>query len=105
MRAGHDTHWSPMAMAAASSEVQIVAVRPNGESFMSLIASSSDLTCPMRTRHKVVSIWPEGGPRAGGVTTPTFMMPMTGPKLSSTMTAIEWSTLTSTCGAMYGVPG
>ena len=33
------------------------------------------------------------------------MMPMTGPKLSSTMTAIEWSTLTSTCGAMYGVPG
>jgi len=34
-----------------------------------------------------------------------FMMPMTGPKLSSTMTDMVWSTLTSTCGAMYGVPG
>ena len=32
------------------------------------------------------------------------MMPTTGPKLSSVITRIEWSTSTRICGAMYVVP-
>ena len=46
--------------------------KPKGESFISAIASSSD---------------------------ETFMMPKAGPKVSSIMKRIEWSTSTSTCGA------
>lgn len=32
------------------------------------------------------------------------MMPTTGPKLSSVITCIEWSTPTRICGARYGGP-
>ena len=61
-----------MATAAVSSAVQIEAVSPKQLSFIKSTASSSE---------------------------PTFMIPTTGPKLSSVMTLIEWSTPVSTCGA------
>ncbi len=69
---------SPSASARAASAEKIAAVRPNSLSFISRMASSSEAT---------------------------FMMPTAGPKVSSRMMAIEWSTPTSTCGARYGVPG
>ena len=53
-------------------DVQIDAVRPNWLSFMRAIASASSRT---------------------------FMMPTTGPKVSSRMSAMSWSTSTSTWGA------
>ena len=53
---------SPMAIAASVSPVQTAAVRPKGLSFINPMASSSE---------------------------PTFMMPMTGPKLSSLITRME----------------
>ncbi len=61
-----------MATAAVSSAVQMEAVSPKRLSFIKSTASPSE---------------------------PTVMIPTTGPKLSSTITLIEWSTSTSTCGA------
>ena len=63
---------SPMAIAASSSVVQIEAVRPKSLSFMSATASSSEAT---------------------------FMIPATGPKDSSVMTPMEWSTSIRIWGA------
>ena len=63
---------APMRVAASSSAVHTDAVRPNALSFISVMASSSEAT---------------------------FMMPTTGPKLSSRITAMEWSTSRSTWGA------
>ena len=59
-------------LAPGFSRVHTDAVSPNSLSFISAIASSSSSTA---------------------------MMPTTGPKLSSRITDMEWSTSTSTCGA------
>ncbi len=65
--------WSPMAMAASASAVQMAAVRPYSLWFISRTASWSS---------------------------ETFTMPITGAKLSSVMRRMPWFTSTSTRGAM-----
>lgn len=60
-----------------------------------LLAGAAELGYPLVVRPSFTM----GGLGSGFAYDDTFMMPKAGPKVSSVMKRIEWSTSTSTCGA------
>lgn len=98
---------------ACSERVQIDEVRPYRESLIRARASASSLTCARGPKNlaqhsdaaEIVRVGREGiRNQEREREEPTFMMPNTGPNVSSDMTFISCVTFTSTCGATYVVP-